>query len=60
MQVKYLQAVDKPAHRAGEPGDVRDVSDFDARELVEGGFCELLDRKPKPKKKVKTDDDVPA
>ena len=54
MKVKYLKSVTKPAHRAGEPGDVADLRDFDARELVAGGFCETAEPKAQAKK-VKKD-----
>lgn len=44
QKVKFLQSVTKPAHRAGEPGDVRELEDHDARELVDGGYCEAVPR----------------
>ena len=50
MKVKYGKTVPKPAHRAGEPGDVKDLLDHDARELVAGGFCETAEPKPRAKK----------
>tara|TARA_B100000686_G_scaffold80595_1_gene86944 strand:+ start:3212 stop:3388 length:177 start_codon:yes stop_codon:yes gene_type:complete len=50
MKVKFLKTVTKPAHRAGEPGDVKDLLDHDARELVDGGYCETAEPKPRAKK----------
>jgi len=56
--VRYLKAVDKPASRAGQPGDVRELEDHDARELVGSGHVEPADKKPRVKKVRK--DDKPA
>tara|TARA_Y100001938_G_C8012442_1_gene390750 strand:+ start:769 stop:945 length:177 start_codon:yes stop_codon:yes gene_type:complete len=54
MKVKFLKTVTTPNHRAGEPGDIKDLVDHDARELVAGGFCETAEPKPQAKK-VKKD-----
>ena len=56
--VRYLKAVDKPASRAGQPGDVRELEDHDARELVGSGHVEPAEKKPRAKKVRK--DDKPA
>lgn len=57
--VRYIKAVDKPASRAGQPGDIRDLEDHDARELVVTGHVEPADKKPRAKK-VKKDDKEPT
>ena len=56
--VRYLKAVDKPASRAGQPGDIRELDDHDARELVGSGHVEPADKTPRAKKVRK--DDKPA
>jgi len=50
QQVKFIQSVTKPAHRAGEPGDVKELFDHDARELVAAGYCEAAEPEPRAKK----------
>lgn len=58
LTVTYIKPVDKPASRAGEPGDVRELYDHDARELVEAGFCELASESPpEPVPEVTDNDD---
>jgi len=57
QKVKFIQSVTKPAHRAGEPGDVKELHDHDARELVAGGYCEAAEPKIRVKK-VKPNDDA--
>ena len=54
MKVKFLKTVTSPAHRAGEPGEIKDLLDHDARELDAGGFCETAEPKAQAKK-VKKD-----
>ena len=53
--VRYLKAVDKPASRAGQPGDIRELEDHDARELVGSGHVEPADKKPRVKRLRKDD-----
>ncbi len=43
MKVKFIRQVVTPEHRAGEPGEVKELPDFDARELIKYGYCECLD-----------------
>lgn len=58
LTVNYIKAVDKPASRAGEPGDIRELQDHDARELVEAGYCELASGSPpEPVPEVLDNDD---
>ena len=53
--VRYLKAVDKPASRAGQPGDIRELEDHDARELVGSGHVEPAEKKPRVKRLRKDD-----
>lgn len=47
MKVRILQGV-RVLDRAAEPGDIVDISDFDAAYLVGGGRAEKYVEPPKP------------
>lgn len=47
MKVKYLGAVDLPEHLAGTIGDVKDLSDNDAAQLIRDGVAVPFESQPK-------------
>lgn len=50
MQIKYKKDVLSPANQVGKAGDIREIDDRIGRQLVKGGYAEIVEPQAKPAK----------
>ena len=42
IKIRYLIDISAPAEQVGKAGDVRDVSEYVARQLIKGGYAKKV------------------